>query len=148
MKKIFLGITMMLSIAQFVQAQEKTKKLTIPTNVKEAFSKDYPQSKVSWEMEDGDYEAHLKINGSDASAVYDKKGHRKAVELSIKMTEIPTEALDYIKKNYPTNKIIETAKTTDDKNTVTYEVAIGRKGKTYDVLFDANGKFTKMIEAD
>jgi hypothetical protein len=148
MKKIFLGITMMLSITQFVQAQEKTKKITVPITVKEAFSKDYPKSKVSWEMEDGDYEAHLKIDGSDASAVYDKKGHRKAVELSIKMTEIPADALDYIKKNYPTNKIIETAKTTDDKNTVTYEVAIGRKGKTYDVLFDANGKFTKMMEAD
>ena len=136
------------SLTLFAQTGEKSKKITIPSAVKEAFGKDYPKSKVKWEMEDGDYEAHLKINGSDASAIYDKKGHRKAVELTIATSELPLEVLEYVKKKYPTNKIVETAKTTDDKNAVTYEAAIGKNGKTFDLIFDANGKFIKIVEAD
>lgn len=136
------------STVLFAQTEEKTKKVTVPANVKEAFAKDFPEKKAKWEMEDGDYEAHLKINGSDASAIYDKKGHRKAVELTIATSELPTDVLEYVKKKYPTSKIVETAKTTDDKNAVTYEAAIGKNGKTFDLIFDSNGKFIKIVEAD
>ena len=88
------------------------------------------------------------MNGSDASAVYDKNGHRKAFEIDIRLTELPKASLDYLKKNYPSNKITEAAKITDDKNAVTYEAEIKKKGKSYDLLFDGNGKFIKINEED
>ena len=99
-------------------------------------------------MEDGGYEAEFKIKGSDASVVYDKKGHRKALELAIKTVELPANILEYLKKNYATNKITEAAKITDDKNVVTYEAEIGKDGKSYDVLFDFNGNFIKIVKGD
>jgi hypothetical protein len=148
MKNIFLAIAIAFSVTMVAQSEKKSKKLNIPATVTEMFKKEFPDKKAKWGMEDGDYEAEFKINGSDASAVYDKKGHRKALEVAIKTSELPASALEYLKKNYPTNKITEAAKITDDKNVVTFEAEIGKDGKSYDVLLDANGKFIKIVEGD
>jgi hypothetical protein len=150
MKKVFLAMAIVFSITLFAQneAKENEKKVSVPSVVSASFQKEFPNKKAKWGMEDGGYEAEFKLNGSDASAVYDKTGHRKELEIDMKITEIPLSALDYLKKNYPSNKIIEAAKITDDKKVVTYEAEIGKNGKTYDVLFDASGKFIKIVEGD
>lgn len=148
MKKIFLVVAITFSITLLAQTAEKSKKGVIPTDVKTAFAKEFPNNKAKWGMEDGGYEAEFKIKGSDASVVYDKKGHRKALELAIKTVELPANILEYLKKNYATNKITEAAKITDDKNVVTYEAEIGKDGKSYDVLFDFNGNFIKIVKGD
>ena len=148
MKKTLSIIAIAFTATLFAQTETKSKKNDVPAVVKEAFAKEFPAKKAKWGAEDGGYEAEFKINGSDASAVYDKKGHRKALEITIKNSELPSNALEYLKKNYPTNKITEVAKITDDKDVVTYEVEIGKNGKSYDVLLDANGKFIKIVEGD
>ncbi|WP_395051651.1 PepSY domain-containing protein [Flavobacterium sp.] len=150
MKKVFLAMAIAFSATLFAQteAKEKEKKVTVPSAVSGAFAKEFPGKKAGWGMEDGGYEAEFKINGSDASAVYDKAGHRKALEVTIKTAELPANALQYVKNNHPATKITEAAKITDDKNVVTYEAEIGKDGKTYDVLFDASGKFIKIVEGD
>ena len=68
--------------------------------------------------------------------------------MDIKTSELPQAALDYLKKKYPKNKITEAAKTTDDKNVVSYEAEIKKKGKSYDLLFDESGKFLKIVQGD
>ena len=148
MKKVFLVLSIVFSVTLFAQTEAKEKKVSVPSAVSESFKKDFPDKKAKWGMEDGGYEAEFKINSNDASAVYDKMGHRKALEIAIKTTELPVDALQYVKKNYPTSKITEVAKITDDKNAITYEAEIGKNGKTYDVLFDASGKFIKIVEGD
>lgn len=148
MKKLFLAIAIAFSATLFAQTETKSHKIDVPEIVTTMFSKEFPDKKVKWDMEDGDFEAEFKINGSDASAVYDKKGHRKALEVAIKTSELPAPILEYLKQNYPTNKITEAAKITDDKNVLTYEAEIGKEGKSYDVLFEANGKFIKIVEGD
>ena len=148
MKNIFLAIAIAFSVTMIAQSEKKIKKINLPATVNEMFKKEFPDKKAKWGMEDGDYEAEFKINGSDASAVYNSEGHRKALEIDIKKAELPAAALEYLKKNYPTNKITESAKITDDKNVVTYEAEINKDGKSYDVLLDANGKFIKIVEGD
>ena len=148
MKNLFLTIGILFSASLLAQTQTKSKKVAVPANVKEAFSQDYPAKKAKWGMEDGDYEAEFKINGTDASAVYDKTGHRKEMELDIKTTELPAGVIDYITKTYPSEKITEAAKITNDKNNVTFEVEIRKNGKSSDLLFDTNGKFIKMVTGD
>ena len=147
-KIAILVMVLVFNAALFAQTETKEKKVSVPSIVSESFQKEFSNKKAKWGMEDGGYEAEFKLNGSDASAVYDKAGHRKELEIDIKITELPVTVLDYLKKNYPSNKIIEAAKITNDKNTVTYEAEIGKKGKTYDVLFDASGKFLKIVEGD
>uniref|UniRef100_UPI004047D357 PepSY-like domain-containing protein n=1 Tax=Mariniflexile sp. TaxID=1979402 RepID=UPI004047D357 len=148
MKNIFLAIAIAVSATAFTQTENTSKKINVPTIVTETFQNEFHYKNEKWGLEDGDYEAEFKINGADASAVYDKKGHRKALEVAIKTSELPEAVLHYLKKNYPTNKITETAKITDDKNVITYEAEIGKDGKSYDVLFEANGKFIKIVEGD
>jgi len=146
MKTTFLAITIALSAV--VTAQTKSKKSEIPALVKEAFAKEFPKQKAKWSTEDSGYEAEFKINNIETSAVYDKKGHRKELESEIKTSELPANALAYLKKNYPTGKISEAAKITDDKNEISYESEIKKDGKKFDVLFDSNGKFIKIVEGD
>ena len=148
MKKVLPILAMLFTATLFAQTISKSKKNDIPAVVKEAFQKEYPSQKAKWGKEDDGYEAEFKMNGSDASAVYDKNGHRKAFEIEIAITELPKATLDYLNKNYPSNKITEAAKITDDKNAVTYEAEIKKKGKSYDLLFDSNGKFIKINEED
>jgi hypothetical protein len=56
---------------------------------------------------------NLKLNGKEASANYDKAGHKLATEIEIKESELPAKALT--STTYPYKKIKETAKITDDK---------------------------------
>ena len=110
MKKIFLVVAITFSITLLAQTAEKSKKGVIPTDVKTAFAKEFPNNKAT--------------------------------------VELPANILEYLKKNYATNKITEAAKITDDKNVVTYEAEIGKDGKSYDVLFDFNGNFIKIVKGD
>ena len=148
MRQLFLTIAIVFGATVFAQTGPKSKKTTIPTEVKNAFAKEFPNKKVKWGIEDGGYEAEFKINGIDASAVYDKNGNRKELEIDMEIKDLQTSIIDYIKKNYPTSKIHEAAKITDNKNTITYEAEIKKGGKSYDVLFDATGKFIKIIKGD
>jgi hypothetical protein len=146
MKKIFLAMAIAFSATLFAQteAKENEKKVSVPSAVSGAFAKEFSGKKAKWGMEDGGYEAEFVLNGSEASAVYDKTGHRKELELEIKIAELPAEVLQYVKENYPTSKITEAAKITDDKKVVTYESEIKKNGKKNDLIFDVSGKFIKI----
>ncbi len=145
MKNVILSLTILCSISLFAQ---KTKKSSIPASVKEAFAKEFPSVKAKWGMEDGGYEAEFKLNGVDASAVYDQVGHRKELEVDMNIKDLQASVLEYVKKNYPTSTIKEAAKITDDKKVITYEAEIKKDGKSYDLLFDSNGKFIKIVDGD
>ncbi len=140
------------STAAFAQETSKEKaepKVNVPAAAKQAFQKDFPGvNHASWDLEDGDYEAGFKINGIDESAVYDKSGHRKSLEVAVQLNTLPKTATDYLAKKYSAYKITEAAKITTDKNEVTYEAEVGKDGKSWDVIFDATGKFLKQEEGD
>ncbi|MGK4567786.1 PepSY-like domain-containing protein [Flavobacterium sp. 3HN19-14] len=91
----------------------------------------------------GDYEGEFQLKGKDASATFDTTGHLKELEVEIKTNELPKAALDYLKQNYPNEKIKEAAQITNDKGVVTYEAEIKKNGKSADIIFDANGKFIR-----
>lgn len=120
-----------------------------PDAVENAFKKEFPGIKnVSWDMENGEYEAEFKLNGSDASATYDKTGHKKEVEIAITKKEIPANILAYVEENYKDYFLTNAAKITNDKGVVIYEAEIGKDDSFYDVLFDSSGNFIKMVEGD
>ncbi len=139
---------MMLGGLVLGQSEKNEQKIKVPEEVKMAFQADFPKVKAHWGMEDGGYEAEFKMDGRDASAVYDRNGHKTAFEVAVKRSEVPEEALDYMRKMYANDKITETARITDDQNVVNYEVEIGKDDKNYDVLFDEKGKFLKIVESD
>jgi hypothetical protein len=150
MKNAILALAIVCSATLLAQSESKEndKKVTVPSAVSSAFAKEYPGQKAKWGKEEGDFEAEFKINGSEASAVYDKSGHRKEFEIEIKTADLPANAVQYIKKNYPKSTITESAKITDDKNVITYEAEIKKEGKKYDTIFDNSGKFLKISKGE
>lgn len=114
--------------------------------VQEAFQKQYPNSKVSWDNEKDGYEAEFKLNGKDATLNYDKKGIKMDTKIAITENEVPKAAAEYGKKQYSKNDTKECAKITDAKNGVTYEIEIIIDKKQSDDLFDSNHNFIKIIK--
>jgi len=145
MKKVILLAAIAISTVGCAQSKEKKE---VPKVVADAFAKEYPNTKVAWDIEDDGFEAEFKLNGKDASADYDKNGNKLATEVEVSESELPSSALSYLKTNYPKSKIKETAKIIDSKNVVTYEAEIKIDGKNSDLLFDANGSFLKIVQGD
>lgn len=141
MKNVILFAGIALSAIGSAQSQEKKE---VPKVVKEAFQKEYPNTKVAWDIEKDGFEAEFKMNGKDASTNYDKLGHKLATEIQIDENEMPVKALAYIATTYPKTKIKETAKITDNKNGVTFEAELKVNGKDSDLIFDASGKFLRI----
>ena len=92
-------------------------------------------------MEDGKYEAEVKLDGKEASAVFTKRVMEES-EVEIKYSEMPATVAEYIKTHYKGTTVKEVAKITKSNGVINYEVAI--KGK--DIIFDAAGKFLKEIK--
>ena len=145
MKKVILLAGIAISSASCAQSKENK---VVPKVVSEAFAKEYPNTKVEWDIEDDGFEAEFKLNGTDASADYDKNGNKLAIEIEVNESELPTSVLTYIKTNYPNQKIKESAKITDSKNVVTYEAEIKIDGKKSDLIFDTNGKLIEILKEE
>ena len=112
-----------------------------PAAVKTKFAAEYPTvKKVKWENEDGKFEAHFEMNEVETSATYDATGKKLETEVEIQASALPKGVMEYVNKNYPGEKIKETAKITDSNNKVTYEAEV----KAGDLIFDSNGKFVEL----
>lgn len=140
-----IGLLSIPSIAQNTDDNHNKKVLDVPGQVKQAFIKEFPGAKdLRWGMEDGEYEAEFKLNGTVTSANYDKKGHRTELETDINVNQLPKAALEYINKNYPAYQIKEASKVLDDKNTVTYEAELNQREESFELVFDSNGKYLNL----
>lgn len=134
MKKVFLAMLVMVASLTFTNCSERNK---APEAVQTVMKNMYPGiSKINWSNEKGDsWEAEFKNNGIKTSVTFHANGNIKEVEEEIAFSDFPKTALDYIKQNFPNEKIKEIAKITNANGTVTYEAEI--KGTDY--IFDTQG---------
>ena len=144
MKKLMMIALLGLMVSQ-VSAQ-KIKESEVPKVVKDAFMKAYPAAKdVKWDKEDGSFEASFDHNKKDMSVVLDEAGMVKEIETEIAKSELPKAALEVLKKDYADYKIEETAKIVS-KGITTYEAEVEKGEKTFELIFDSNGKLLKKTE--
>jgi hypothetical protein len=144
MKKIILPFAVLMTLSVAAQNEHKKhEKIEVPVAVLESFKKDFSPEKAKWKKEKNDFEVYFENKGIETSAIYNVSGHRKSIEVEIKETELPAGVLDYVKKSYPTEKIKEFGKITDDKNVVTFEVEVKKDKESHDVIFDSKGTFLK-----
>lgn len=151
MKKIICLAAIFLALSTATFAQEKNEKnekenemkskLNVPTTVKTALSKKYPEaSKVTWEKENGNYEANWGGKDGEANSVMlTPSGDFIEIVKAISISELPKSTLDYVKTHYKGEKINEAGKVTGANGKLSYEVEVHRK----DVIFDENGNFIK-----
>jgi hypothetical protein len=137
-KHLLLSAAILLSAGVFAQDKNISSSKVPPQAVK-AFEKAFPgASKAKWEKEGADYEVNFVEKSKEMSAVFDAGGTWKETEEEIKVSELPANVKEYIKKNYNASPK-EAAKITKDKGVINYEAEVNHK----DILFDANGNFIK-----
>lgn len=148
MKKVFTVIAILATLNTQTFAQEKKEgkdemksKVTVPSTVKTSFSRKYPNaSKVTWEKENGNYEANWGgKSGEDNSAQFTSAGDFIEIVNAISVSELPSPVIKYVKENYNGSRITEAGKVTDAKGKLTYEAEVNRK----DIIFDEKGNFVK-----
>lgn len=122
---------------------QKIKESEVPQAAKAAFAKAYPSVKdVKWEREDGAFEASFDENKKDKSVLLDATGNIKEVETEIQKSELPKATQETLARDYAGYKIEETAKLLANGVT-TYEVEVEKGEKSYELIFDSNGKLLK-----
>lgn len=146
MKKIFSLAAILFAISSATFAQEKGEgheKISVPSVVKTANMQKYPESKnykVTWEKENGNYEANWGGKDGEANSVqYTPAGSFIEIVKSISVNELPANVATYVKQHYKGAKITEAGKVTDAKGKTSYEAEVHGK----DVIFDENGNFVK-----
>ena len=136
MKKVMI-ISAFIGAIGFSAFGQKLDASKVPAAVKSAFAKQYPGVAVKWEKEDGKYEASFKQNRNSMSALFEANGTMIESEIDIKVADLPSAVLTYVKDHFKGKSIKEGAKITKADGTVTFEAEVAGK----DVIFDANGKY-------
>ena len=141
MKKALLS-AMAIIVITLTACAQKIDASKVPAAVKASFVKQYPGATAKWEKEDGRYEAGFKLSGNTMSALFEANGTMKESEMDIKVADLPSTVLAYVKDHYKGKSIKEGAKITRADGTVNYEAEVDGK----DVIFDAAGKFLKEVK--
>ncbi len=138
MKKSVIVIALiMVSLVSFAQ---KTKEQNVPQIVKNTLLQKFPKAKeIKWDKEGKNFEASFDLNNVDNSVLFSQEGKIVETETEIMVSQLPKNALQYLKDNYKNQKVKEAAKIVTEKGTLLYEAEI--KGK--DLFFDENGNFIK-----
>ncbi|MDF2453132.1 MAG: hypothetical protein K0S26_2636 [Bacteroidota bacterium] len=133
---IIIAFAFGLSLAN-AQISIETK---IPSKVREAFTKRYPDVKnEKWAKEGGNYEAEFVVNKTESSAIYDSDGNFIESVVELKASELPKAVIDYVATNLNGKKIKEAGKITDAAGKISYKAEVGRE----DYIFDSDCSFVR-----
>ena len=115
--------------------------VTVPQAVKDSFSQKYPVAKtVSWESENGNFEANWGGKDGEANSVtYTPSGTFIEMVEEISTKDLPKGVLSYVMEHYKNAKFGDVGKVLNAQEKTSYEVEINRK----DVIFDEDGNFVK-----
>ena len=142
MKKTLNLVAILFALSTATFAQEKnegTGKITVPSVVKSALYKRYPEAKnVTWEKEKGNYEANWGgKSGEDNSVQFTPAGDFIEIVNAIPVNQLPEPVIVYVNKHYKGAHISEAGKVSDAKGKLSYEAEVNRK----DLIFDEKGNF-------
>src|SRR6476620_4935487 len=116
-------ILLSFSTSAFAQKEKEGKeKITVPAAVKSALSKKYPTAtKVTWEKENGNYEANWGgKEGEDNSVQFTPAGGFIEIINAIPVSQLPAPIIAYAKAHYKGARITEAGKVTDAKGKIFY----------------------------
>jgi uncharacterized membrane protein YkoI len=105
--------------------------------------RDIKDGKITWDL-------GVDLNGKEFNVKVDEEGKLiSKVEVTaekLKVADLPAAISDGVKKEFPAGKITTAEKLTK-AGVVTYEMDVDVAKKTYEVVFDADGKLLTKAEA-
>lgn len=85
---------------------QKLKPDDVPGDVTQSFTMEYPSAKISyWMLEDNNYVAVFKDDGSDGKAFFTTTGDWLKTTYAVPVSEIPLSMSQYVTKEYPNYEI-------------------------------------------
>ena len=140
MKKICILLISILFLSTTIYAKVK-----VPTAVTDAFNKKFSNvTNVKWEKENKDeYEVSFKLNGDNCSANFTIQGEWLETESTIPFDKLPEKVKNSFNISFKNAKVKSAAKIEKAKAATTYEIEYKLKGKTKEVIMDADGKEIK-----
>lgn len=143
MKKLLLILPLaMLAVA--AQAQEILLLDQVPAAVRATFKAKFPTVKTNtWEKEGGKYEAGFRLNGTTMSVLITPTGELTETETDMVPGKLPAAVRTALARDYRAYKVTETAMLVSAAGVTTYEAEVSKAGKSYDVLFNADGSLAK-----
>ena len=142
MKKLLM-LTALAALSYRAQAQ-KLAAAQVPAVVQATFRARFPAVKTNtWEKENGDFEAGFKLNGATMSAVITPAGVLKETETDMAVNKLPAAVRATLARDYSTARITEAATLVSGTGAMTYEAEVKQKGKSRDVVFNADGTVVK-----
>jgi hypothetical protein len=112
----------------------------VPANIAKAFVKIHPKATIlQWNDEPPIWEAKYQDGSEKGATSFNYKAEVVETELVIPMNLLPTQnnIPNFIKKNYPKEKIQRCEKITEKGNIIKYEIQI----TGMELVFDSKGKF-------
>jgi len=140
MKKLFLLLISFGLVVVISAQQPKSEK--IPSATKTGFAASFPTvQKVKWSVEKpGEYEAEFRLNGNEASALFDDKGNLLETETEIGSQALPQAVKTRIARDFAGYKLNEIEKSTDPKGVVSFEMEAVKGKEKLELSFDITGK--------
>jgi len=138
MNKAFFLVAV--SVLFFTACNQKSQGRQVPDDLVEAFQKLHPNATIlKWNDEPPIWEAKYKDGNEKGAVSFNLKSEVVETELVIEQSQLPNGAAipDYIRTNYPNEKIQRCEKVTKQDGHHTYEIQITGK----EIVFDANGKY-------
>ncbi|WP_366184557.1 hypothetical protein [Flavobacterium ovatum] len=135
------NLTLLLSaLFAFTACKQSSTSREVPENIKMAFVQSHPHAVIlKWNDEPPFWEVKYKEATEKGAVSYDKNAVITETELVITKDLLPngTTIPDYIKVNYPKEKIQGYEKITTASGMITYEIQITGQ----EIVFDVNGKY-------
>jgi hypothetical protein len=145
MKKVILIIALLITSSSAYS--QNIAEEDVPSPVKDNLYANYKAANVSWEMEDGNYEAKYLVNGMEKSIHLNPAGEVIMVETQIDPAFLMPVITSYINENY-TGAAISEAELIETNHVITYGVEISHNGSTIDLEFDEHGNFLQRDSGD
>lgn len=104
---LLIAFTLQLALGfSFTLNAQKLKTDDVPGDVTQSFTSEYPSAKLSfWALEDNQYVANFKDDGSNGKAYFQNDGTWIQTTYDVPTSEIPLSMTKYVTENYPNYEI-------------------------------------------
>lgn len=129
----------------------------MPAEVSNAFNQQFPNAKkVNWNRvyrsldnsSQERFEVTFKMNKSNYLVSYIKDGTVKAIEKSLKPSQLPDQILSYLQTNYPTFKIQEASEVALENGDTNIEIGLQDDAGFSVAVFDKNNDFLFIKQSE
>lgn len=137
MKK--LAFTIVVSIC--ILACERAK---VPQKIQESFTAKVPvAADIVWTIEGDIYQVDYMLSSKHTTAYYDEQGQWLETETELAVDELPHNVLQTLQTKMGEYTILDIELVETREGELLYEVDLQKDNKTYDILFNKDGKILR-----